>query len=332
MSNIENETVLSYENVVRAYERISPILPPTPVLTSTTLDTLCGGKQVFVKCENFQKTGSFKARGALNAVLSALSSCNNTTLKPKGFVSHSSGNHGQAVAWACMQAGSPCTIVLPSDTPQIKVDAVRGYQARVVFCEPNSAARVQTCKQIAADEQLLIIPPYDDYRVMCGQGTVARELLEQVPDLDAVVVAVSGGGLISGVACYAKHVRPGIRVFAVEPQGKELSRCIAEGRRDVRDTTAFLATKAEGIRTSQCGELTFPFVQSLVDDVFTVSDEEMVHATRLVFERMKLVNELSAGAAVAAAMSEKMRLEYPDVRKLGVILCGGNIDVNQLPW
>jgi serine racemase len=323
--------VVSYESVVNAHARISQLLIPTPVHFSSTFNNLVG-KRVYFKCENLQKTGSFKARGALNAVLAKKSRAANLD-KYKGCATHSSGNHGQALAWACMSQQIPCSIVLPSDTPQVKVDAVRGYSANVVFCEPSPTSRVETCNKLAAEQGLLIIKPYDDYDVMSGQGTVALEFLEQVPHLDAILVSVSGGGLISGISTYAKHVKPCIKIFAVEPTGKELAKCVEANKRSLHDSPpTFLPTQAEGIRTAQTGELTFPIIKRLVDDVFTVSDEEMIQATKFVFEKMKLVNELSAGAAVAAAMSVKMAEAYPGLKSLGVILCGGNIDINKLPW
>jgi threonine dehydratase len=331
MSQSDTTEVVSYESVVNAYQRISPILMQTPVHFSTTFNKIVG-KQVYFKCENFQKTGSFKVRGALNAVLAKLSRAANVE-KYKGCATHSSGNHGQALAWACMHQQVPCTIVLPSDTPQVKIDAVGGYNATVVFCEPNPTARVEACNRVCAEQNLLVVKPYDDYDVMSGQGTIALEFLEQVPHLDAILVSVSGGGLISGISVYAKHIKPSIKIFAVEPTGKELAKCIESNKRNPNDAPpTFLPTQAEGIRTRQTGELTFPILKQHVNDVFTVSDEEMIQATKFVFEKMKLVNELSAGAAVAAAMSSKMSQAYPELKSIGVILCGGNIDINKLPW
>ena len=217
----------------------------------------------------------------------------------------------------------------------MKVDAVRTYNAAVVFCEPNPISRAETCTKLANEQNLLVIKPYDDYDIMCGQGTCAYEFLQQVPQLDGIVVSVSGGGLISGIATCAKHIKPSIKIFAVEPVGKRLSQCLAHNKRNLDDKKmAFLNTQAEGIRTEQTGELTFPIIRQLVqpEDVFTVTDEEMIEGTKFVFEKMKLVNELAAGAAVAAVMSKKMVENYPEIKHLGIILCGGNIDINNLPW
>lgn len=323
-------TTFSHENVIAAYERISNSIIKTPVHTSSTIDKLVG-KNVFFKCENFQKTGSFKARGALNAVLAKQFNSNNVS----GFVTHSSGNHGTALAWACKNQSIPCSIVLPKDTPKVKIESIKNYGAKIEFCEPNPNSRVELCKRIASAQNQLIINPYDDYDVMSGQGTIAYEFLEQIPQLDAILVSVSGGSLISGISIYAKEIKPSIRIFAVEPCGKRLSECIRNDKRNLDGKeAAFLPTKAEGIRTEMCGELTFPIIKQNIkaDDVFSISDDQMIEATKFVFERMKLVIELSAGAAVAAVMSDKMKNNYPSLKNIGVILCGGNIDIKNLPW
>ena len=333
MSEIQNKSDfknhVNYEKICEAYNRIGHIIMRTPVHTSSTIDNLTG-KNVYFKCENFQKTGSFKARGALNGVLSKVSHIENVN-KYVGYITHSSGNHGTALAWACNIEKLPCTIVLPKDTPQIKIDAIKHYNSKIVFCEPNPTSRVEVCDRVSKEENLLIVKPYDDYDVMCGQGTIAYEFLEQCPQLDAILISVSGGGLISGISTYAKAIKPDIRIFAVEPVGKQLSECIRKNKRNLDDKEpAFLKTKAEGIRTEQCGALTFPIIFQNVqpDDVFTVTDEEMVEATNFVLRRMKMVVELSAGAAVAAVMSNKMKTNYPELKHIGVILCGGNIDIS----
>lgn len=324
---------LTKESILDAYQRISVYLMKTPVHTSSTVNNLVG-KNVFFKCENFQKTGSFKARGALNGVLSKISKSENVD-KYNGFVTHSSGNHGTALAWACKTENIPCTVVVPNDTPLNKIEAIKSYDAKLEFCKPNPKSREDVANRLVQEQKLLIVKPYDDYDVMAGQGTIAVEFLEQIPYLDAILVSVSGGGLISGISVYAKSVNPLIRIFAVEPVGKRLSECLKTSKRNLDGKTpAFLNTKAEGIRTEMCGELTFPILKDHVqaDDVFTVSDEEMIEATKFVFKRMKMVIELSAGAAVAAVLSDKMKKNYSDLKNVGVILCGGNIDVDNLPW
>lgn len=288
---------INASKIKEAHERISQYLKPTPVLTSSYIDQLAG-KRLFFKCENLQKTGAFKARGALNAVLKKMRNNNEDTKEYKGCVTHSSGNHGQAVAWACDVNKLPCVIVLPKNTPQVKVEAVETYHSSVVFCENNPVSRQETCEQISKDKDFLIVKPYDDYDVMAGQGTVAYELLDQVPDLDAILVSVSGGGLISGISVYAKAIKPSIKIFAVEPENKRLGECLSKNERNLdKKPQASLTTLAEGIRMEQCGELTFPIMRTHVepDDVFTVTDAEMIEATKLMMTRMKMVVELAAG-------------------------------------
>ena len=320
------------EQIVQAYNRIKQFIHKTPVITSHTVDALVG-KNVFFKCENFQKTGSFKARGAMNAVLAKLDRSKKENREIKGCVTHSSGNHGQALAWASKTANIGCSVVIPKGTPDVKIKAIETYGGKVVICEPTPVARVEACQSISTNENRVIIPPYDDYDVICGQGTIAIELLDQVPDLDCILVPVSGGGMISGIATYAKAIKPSIKIFAVEPEGKILEICLKNNERAWPKEAKFLDTKAEGIRLQQCGNLTFPIMCELVEkEVFTQSDKSMIEATRFMFERLKVVIELASGAAVAAALSDKMRDNHPELKNVGVILCGGNIDVDNLPW
>lgn len=298
MSNIESN--INTEKIKEAHDRIKSFLKKTPVETSSYIDTLAG-KNLFFKCENLQKTGSFKTRGALNAVLSKMSL---EKSEYNGCVTHSSGNHGQALAWACSVNKLPCSIVLPKNTPQVKVDAVKTYNAELAFCENNPVSRAETCQKISTEKNYVIINPYDDYDVMCGQGTVAYEFLEQIPQLEAILVSVSGGGLISGISAWAKSIKPSIKIFAVEPENKRLLECLEKNERNLDDKPqASLTTLAEGIRMEQCGLLTFPIMKKYVDDVFTVSDAEMIEATKLVFKRMKLVVELAAGKVLCYLFS-----------------------------
>ncbi|RNA31920.1 serine racemase [Brachionus plicatilis] len=332
MSDFE-PSFLAKDKILDAYQRISQYLMKTPVHISTTVDGIVK-KKVFFKCENFQKTGSFKARGALNAVLRKISQSENIQ-NYTGIVTHSSGNHGTALSWACQTQAIPCTVVVPKDTPLNKIESIKTYGATLEICEPNPRSRVEVADRLAAENRLLLVKPYDDYDIMAGQGTVAVEFLEQIPDLDAILVSVSGGGLISGISTYAKSINPSIRIFAVEPVGKRLCQCLEKNKRNLDDKEpAFLNTKAEGIKTEMCGELTFPIISRhiLPDDVFTVTDDDMIEATKFIFKRMKMVIELSAGAAVAAVLSDKMKNNYPSLKNIGVILCGGNIDIDNLPW
>ncbi|CAF0969018.1 unnamed protein product [Rotaria sordida] len=303
-------------------------LPITPILTSTLLNTLTG-RNVYLKCENFQRTGSFKSRGALNAVLNAMKVDPNL----KGFVTHSSGNHGQALAYAASIVKRPCVVVVPQGTPKNKLDAIENYGAEIVICEPIPASRTSVCLQISQERGFLIIPPFDHPDVIAGQGTIAVELLDQVPNLDAILVPVSGGGLISGIALYTKRINPNIRIYACVPEGKMLEECLKEEKRLWPEPSQFLKTKCEACRLQQCGILTFPIMCSLVEkQVFVISDKIMINATRFAFERLKLVIELAAGLSLGALLTYFDQLD-PNIRNVGIILCGGNIDLSvPLPW
>ncbi len=319
---------LLFEEVSKAAERIASHIHRTPVYTSATIDSMCG-RNVYFKCENLQKTGSFKVRGSLNAILKLKEGETNV----KGIVTHSSGNHGQAIAWASNIGGLPCSVVVPNNTPKIKCDAIRGYGANLVFCEPSPQARVSTCQKIADKTDYAIVPPYDHYDVIAGQGTIGKEFLEQTPQLDAIIVPISGGGMTSGISIAVKAMKPECKVFAVEPKGKNLEPCLKSGKRLWSDPPQFVDTIAEGIRTQQCGHLTFPIlVENIEKEVFVASDEEMVKAMKLVFERMKLVIEASSAAGVVAVLSEQMKQMSGDLKNIGVILCGGNVDIDNLPW
>jgi len=319
-------TKIGLEDIKTALGRISGLVHKTDILTSSTLDKM-SGKQLYFKTEMFQKTGSFKARGALNAIKCALEGAETVP----GIVTHSSGNHGQAVAWAANQMGLPCTVVVPEDTPSVKCEAIKGYQAELVFCESSPTARKETCDRIAGETGRVIIHPYDNYDVIAGQGTIGLELLTQVPDLDAILVPISGGGMTSGICLAAAGMRPQCKVIAVEPRGKDLWRNLEARQRLWSNPPQFLDTIAEGIKTQQVGQLTFPLLCEHVSSVVTVTDKEMSSAMKLVAERMKIVIEAASGAAVAAALSDQIK-QMEGVKKIGVILCGGNVDMDRLPW
>ncbi|XP_060064725.1 probable serine racemase isoform X3 [Ylistrum balloti] len=301
-------------DIYRAHERILPYIHKTPVFTNSTFDKLIG-RNAFFKAENLQKTGSFKARGALNAV------------------THSTGNHGQALAWAASTVGLKCAVVVPRDTPQVKKDAITNYGAELVLCEPTPQSRQETCDRVAKEQGLEFIPPFDHHDVIAGQGTIAMELLKQAPDLDAILVPVSGGGLSSGIAIAAKAIKPGIKIFLVEAEGKMCEKSLRAGERLWPNPPRFLNTIADGIRMQHLGHLTWPILLELAEkDVFSLSDEDMIKGMKFTFQRMKLVIEAASGAAVAAAMSDKLAAMDKEMKNIGVILCGGNVDIEKLPW
>ncbi|XP_025090527.1 serine racemase-like isoform X2 [Pomacea canaliculata] len=250
-----------------------------------------------------------------------------------GIVTHSSGNHGQAVAWASRCVGLPSFVVVPKTAAANKKAAIQAYGAHLIECEPNPAARSETCERLRQEKQLEFIPPYDHPDVIAGQGTAALELLDEVNDLDAILVPTSGGGLISGIAIAAKFIRPSIKVFAVSPKGKMLEDCLRSGERLWPEPSQYLNTIADGIQLQSVGHVTFPILLQLAEkEVFEMSDDEIIQGMRFVFQRMKLVIEAAAGASAAAALSEKMRSMDSSLRKVGVILCGGNTDIDRLPW
>jgi len=315
------------EEVRAAAARVAGSVHRTEVITCSTLDFMSGHK-LFFKTEMLQKTGSFKARGALNAIRS----CLERGASPPMIVTHSSGNHGQAVAWAAKQCSLPCTVVVPEGTPSVKCDAIKGYGAHLVLCHPSPTGRKETADKIARETGGKIVHPYDDYDVIAGQGTIGLELAEQVADLDVVLVPISGGGMTSGIAVAVKTLRPQCKVIAVEPEGKDLWKSLSAKERLWPNPPQFLKTIAEGIMTQQVGQVTFPLLCELVDGVITVSDKEMAEGCRLAAERMKVMVEAASGAAIAAALSDKLTEFTAGSARVGVILCGGNVDMKKLPW
>ncbi len=309
----------SLESVRAARERIRGIAHVTPVHTSRTLDARVGA-ELFFKCENFQRVGAFKFRGAMNA-LSRL----DPALAARGVATHSSGNHAQAIALAAQLRGIPAHIVMPENAPAVKRAAVEGYGGRVVPCAPTLQAREDTAAQVVAETGATLIPPFDHPDVMSGQGTVALELLEQVTDLDAIFVPLSGGGLISGVAIAATELQPKIQIIGVEPSGADdAQRSKAAGKRLPCDHPKSIA---DGLLAS-VGELTWPIVRDRVAHVLTVSDDEILAAMRLLMERMKLVIEPSGAVGLAAALQPAFR--ELGLRRVGIVLSGGNVDLSKL--
>ena len=313
-------TTLTLADIHSAHARIADKIHRTPVLTSATLDALCGG-QLFFKCENFQKIGAFKARGAANAVFS-LTDAEAT----RGVATHSSGNHAAALARAARLRGIPAHIVMPSNAPKTKIDSVCRNGGIIVFCEPTLLAREAACAKIIAETGAWLVHPFNDYAVMAGQGTATLELLEQAPELDLIIVPVGGGGLLCGTAVAAKGARPGIRVLAAEPAGADdAARSFAAGRIIPLEKPA---TIADGLRTS-LGERNFPLIQQNVDDIVTVSEESIIAAMRRIWEVLKIIIEPSCAVPYAAIMEQKIDVAG---KRVGIILTGGNVDLDALPW
>jgi threonine dehydratase len=303
-----------------AHERIAPQIHRTLVLTSSALNELTGARLYF-KCENFQKTGSFKIRGATNAVLSL-----SEEEAKRGVVAHSSGNHAAALARAAGKRGIPAWIVMPSNAPETKKAAVRSYGGQITECEPTLAAREATAKAILDRTGANLVHPYDNLRVIAGQGTVALEILEQTPDLDFLLAPVSGGGLLSGSAIAAKELRPKIRVVGCEPQNADDAyRSMESGK---LEPAAKSETIADGLRATLC-PLTFSILRERVDEIVTVSEAEIVEAMRMIWERMKIVIEPSAAVAAAPALLKKIDARG---KRVGIILSGGNLDLANLPF
>lgn len=311
---------LTLADVRAAHTRIKDRIHRTPVMTSATLDAKAGAR-LFFKCENLQKIGAFKARGATNAV--ALLSEEEAQ---RGVVTHSSGNHAAALARAAKLRGIPAYIVMPSNSPQAKFASVRRYGAEIIECEPTIAARESTAKSVVERTGASFIHPYNDARVIAGQGTTALELLEEVPDLTDILCPVGGGGLLSGVAVTAKSLNPEIRVFGVEPAGADdAARSLAAGR--IMPSIS-PNTIADGLR-SALGELTMEEIQRHVDGIVTVSESEIVNAMRTIWEVLKIIVEPSGAVGYGPLVDGQLDLTG---RRVGIILTGGNLDLDTLPW
>jgi threonine dehydratase len=309
---------VTFDDVARAHQRIAGHARRTPALTSAAVDALTGAS-VYFKCENFQRMGAFKFRGAYNA-LSQLTA----EEKRRGVVAFSSGNHAQAVALAGKQLGIPRVIVMPADAPKVKLEATRGYGAEIVLYEKNQN-REQLANQISSERGLTLIPPYDHPHIIAGQGTAAKELIEDVGPLDLLMVPCGGGGLLSGCALAAKHLSPECRVIGVEPAaGDDATRSF---KTKTLQTVKDPQTIADGARTPSLGRFTFPLVMNYVDDMLTVDDEALLKSMIYIWERMKIVVE-PTGALAACALLEK-KLDARGLR-VGIILSGGNVDVRSI--
>jgi threonine dehydratase len=311
--------MLSFESIIEARERIGARVHRTPVVTSRTFDERAG-RRVFFKCENFQRAGVFKMRGATNKIR-ALSE----EERRRGVVAFSSGNHAQSVALAAREAGVRAVIVMPTDAPRPKLAATRGYGAEVVSYDRQRDDREQVARAVAERDGLALVPPYDDPFIIAGQGTCALELFEDVPDLDALLTPCGGGGLFAGAATAAKHLSPRVRCFPVESELSDDTRqSFLKGE---RVTIPPPRTIADGMRTQTPGRLTFPVVQRHAEDVLTVSEEEIVETMRFLLFRLKILVEPTGAVAAAAVLFGKLPA---DIERVGVVLSGGNVDPDLL--
>ena len=317
-----NEYAADLESIQAAAERIVGGVHRTPVLTCSALDERAG-RSLFLKCENFQKVGAFKMRGALNAVMSL-----SEEAARRGVVTHSSGNFAQAVALSAKMRGVPAHIVMPDNAPEVKRRAVEGYGARVIQCPATLPDRQRSADAVQAETGATFLHPYNQAEVIAGQGTVALELVEQVADLDAVIVPVGGGGLIGGIALALHEIAPHVKVVGAEPLGADdAARSKAAGELIPQRAPN---TIADGLLTS-LGDLTWPIVRDRVDEIITVDEDEIVEAMRFVWERMKIIIEPSCATAVAVAWSSRFA-QHPGLERVGVVITGGNVDLTKLPF
>ncbi len=310
----------SFNDILAAHEVIKPYIHRTPVMTNQSINALMGC-ELYFKCENFQKVGAFKFRGATNAVFS-LSEAEAAT----GVGTHSSGNHAAALALAARMRGIQAHIVMPSNAPEIKKIAVAGYGAHITFCEPTLQAREETLKTLADDLGLTIVHPYNNFKVISGQGTAALELLEEVKHLDVVMCPVGGGGLLSGTAISTKFLSPGTAVIAAEP--KEADDAFRSFRDGYIHPSVNPKTIADGLLTS-LGEMNFAVIQQNVDEIIIASEESIIAAMRMIWERMKIIIEPSSAVPLAAIMENKAKFFG---KKVGIILSGGNVELTKLPF
>lgn len=320
MKDFDTSQLPTFEDVIAAHDRIRPYIHRTPVLTSTYLNELTGA-ELFFKCENFQKAGAFKVRGASNAVfgLSDEDAAN-------GVATHSSGNHALSLSYAAGRRGIPCHVVMPSTAPQAKKDAVKGYGGIITECEPSTTSREAVFADVHAATGADFVHPYNDPRVIAGQGTCSRELIEQVPELDAVIAPIGGGGMISGCCLTLSSIAPDVQIYAAEPeQADDAYRSFKAGHIIADDAPV---TIADGLKVP-LKENTWHFVSNHVTDILTASEDEIIEAMKITWARMKIVMEPSCAVPLATI------LKNPEVfkgRRVGVIITGGNVDLDKLPW
>ena len=320
MTLIDGTRIPTYDDVLAAHDRVRPYIHRTPVLTSSFLDNLTGAK-LFFKCENLQKAGAFKVRGACNAVFGLTEE-----QAARGVATHSSGNHALSLSYAAGRRGIPCNVVMPRTAPQAKKDAVIGYGGSITECEPSTSSREAVFAEVQARTGADFVHPYNDPRVIAGQGTCSRELMDQVEGLDAVVAPIGGGGMISGTCLTLSNIAPHVEIFAAEPErADDAYRSFKAGHIIADDAPD---TIADGLKVP-LKDLTWHFVQRHVTDILTASDPEIVDAMKLIWKRMKIVMEPSSAVPLATILKNPDRFRG---KRVGVIVTGGNVDLDRLPW
>ena len=320
MNDMSGLYIPTYEDVIAAHARIEPYIHRTPVLTSSYFNELTGA-QLFFKCENFQKAGAFKVRGASNAVFGL-----DDEMAKKGVATHSSGNHALSLSYAAGRRGIPVTVVMPRTAPEAKKAAVRGYGGTVVECEPSTSSREAVFAEVVAASGAEFVHPYNDPRVIAGQATCSKELVEDIPDLDAVVAPIGGGGMISGSCLTLSNISPDTKIYAAEPlNADDAYRSFKAGHIIADDAPE---TVADGLKVP-LKELTWHFVSNHVEDILLATEQEIIDAMYLTWQRMKIVIEPSCAVPLAVILKNRAVFEG---KRVGVIITGGNVDLNKLPW
>ena len=310
--------MITVDDIKKAHSRIEPYIQMTPVLRSASLNQLSHAKLYF-KCENFQKTGSFKIRGASNAILQL-----SKKDLSKGVITASSGNHGAALSLIVKRLGGVVKVVMPNNTPRIKVKNVLRNGGKVIWCKPNQDSRDKTLAKLMEDTGSVLVHPYDDKRIIAGQGTTALELLSKCPDLEIIIVPISGGGLLAGTLSYLKNKN--IKVYGAEPaMASDAFRSLESGKIETNKSTN---TICDALR-AQIGKVTFPIISKYVDGIITVSEEDIIYTMKLIWERLKIIVEPSCSIVLASVLKNKSSFKG---KKIGLILSGGNVDLDQLPW
>ena len=312
--------MVNYNHIKSAHKRISNFIHDTPIFSSHNINTKTSAN-LFFKCDNFQKTGSFKIRGAVNTILQL-----SKKQLASGIITTSSGNHGAAVSAAAKKLGANVTIIMPDNTPKVKVDNVRRYGGDIIFCEPNIKAREGTLEKMVKNTGSTIVHPYNDERIIAGQGTAAKELLEKIPNLDIIIAPVSGGGLLSGTLLTAKTINPKIKIYGAEPKNADDTYQSIKNKKITPNKST--DTIADGLR-AQVGTITFPIIQKYVDDIILVSEEMIIESMRIIWQRLKIIIEPSCSIVLGAILTDNKQFHN---KRIGLILTGGNIDLDALPW